>query len=175
MHHTPPPAPQPDPNPTTCSVPPLISLPTAFCAFYDLNYPGYLDYARAQLTPATAPAAVACSFGLLATHWTTAVAHPNPTAYAWRLHTAHLARRLRKPLTLKDDIAILHDQLDYSVKAIAELTGQEPAAISCLLAAVRRDRSRPQPTSVPVGRQSGPSATARAVRRHDLVAPGALR
>jgi hypothetical protein len=53
------------------------------------------------------------------------MAHPNLTAYAWRLHKTNLAGRTQQHLPIADDIVIL-DQLQYSADASRSSLGKSP-------------------------------------------------
>jgi hypothetical protein len=112
----------------------VTMLSTAFRAFYDLHKPGYLAYAAARLPRDEAVLAVAHTFGLIAADWSSAVARRNPAAYAWQLHTRYVSAVTGAPCTRADEARLLHDGLHLTVNRIATLTGNDPAAVTVLLA-----------------------------------------
>ncbi|MFJ1847058.1 hypothetical protein [Streptomyces sp. NPDC088146] len=111
-------------------------------AFYDLHRPAYHAYAAARLTPEEALVAVAHLFDLVASNWTTVVARPRPSAWAWERHTRAVARRSGRTATAAEDASLLHDDLLLSIGQIATVTGAEPATVTTLLAAAHRGRLR---------------------------------
>ncbi|MYS33724.1 hypothetical protein K388_07251 [Streptomyces sp. KhCrAH-43] len=116
-------------------------LTNSFYAFYDLHRPAYRDYARARLTPEEAQVAVSHLFDLVASHWSTIVCEPDPAAWAWERHTRTIARRSGRALTPAEEALLLHEKLRLSIDRIATVTGNEPAAVTTLLAAARRPPS----------------------------------
>ncbi|MFJ8762721.1 hypothetical protein [Streptomyces cyaneofuscatus] len=113
----------------------------AFYAFYDLNRPAYQAYAAAHLPPEEAHIAVAATFALIADHWPTVIAERHPTAWAWQHYTRTIARRSGRTSTVAEDVHLLYEQLLLSIDQIATVTGEEPAAVTALLAAAHRSVS----------------------------------
>jgi hypothetical protein len=111
---------------------------TTFRAFYDLLRPGYLTYAVARLPAAEASIAVAHTFGIIASDWSTTVRRPNPAAYAWYLHTHYISRTTGSYISREEEVALMHDVLHLPVHRIATLTGREPAAVAASLGAAHR-------------------------------------
>jgi hypothetical protein len=122
---------------------PAALLTISFYAFYDLHHPAYHAYAAAHLSPEEARISVSHLFSLVAHNWPTVVTAPRPSAWAWSRHTRTVARRSgRGLLTPAEDVALLHDELLFSIDRVATLTGTDPAAVTALLAAAHRTRRR---------------------------------
>ncbi|MFJ3713749.1 hypothetical protein OG709_00165 [Streptomyces sp. NBC_01267] len=117
-------------------------LTNAFYAFYDLHRPAYHAYAAALLTPEEARLAASHLFDLIASSWTTIVTKPRPSAWAWEKHTRAVAHRSGHTLTAAESTSLLHDNLLLSIDQIATVTGAEPATVTALLAAARREHLR---------------------------------
>ncbi|MEU6363208.1 hypothetical protein [Streptomyces albidoflavus] len=122
-------------------------LATGYYAFYDLHRPTYHAYAAAHLSPEEAQIAVANVFALVAENWTSIVTEQHPARWAWAQHTRTVARRSGHTPTRVQDACLLHDRLHLTVDQIATTTGQDPAAVTTLLAA--GDRSDPAPGQRP--------------------------
>ncbi|MEW1671207.1 hypothetical protein [Streptomyces albidoflavus] len=122
-------------------------LATSYYAFYDLHRPTYHAYAAAHLPPEEAQIAVANVFALVAENWTSIVTEQHPARWAWAQHTRTVARRSGHTPTRVQDACLLHDRLHLTVDQIATTTGQDPAAVTTLLAA--GDRSDPAPGQRP--------------------------
>lgn len=119
--------------------PPPAVLTNAFYAFYDLHRPAYYAYAQARLSTEEARVAVAHLFSLVADNWTSVVNERCPSAWAWERHTQVIARRSGRTPTPAQDISLLHDQLLFSIREIATLTGTDAATVAALLAAADRE------------------------------------
>lgn len=122
-------------------------LATSYYAFYDLHRPTYHAYASAHLSPEEAQIAVVTAFALVAEDWTSIVTEQHPARWAWTQHTRTVARRSGHTPTRVQDACLLHDHLHLTVNQIATTTGQDPAAVTALLAA--GDRSDPAPGQRP--------------------------
>ena len=121
---------------------PPVLLTNSFYAFYDLHRPSYHAYAAARLPREEAQIAVSHLFDLVASNWTTIVAEPRPSAWAWERHTRTIAHRSGRTLTAAENTSLLYDDLMLSIDQIATMTGTEPATVTALLAAARRCAAR---------------------------------
>ncbi|MFI2031849.1 hypothetical protein [Streptomyces buecherae] len=128
----------------------MRELAPAFTAYCALQAEIYRRFARLHIADRErADAAVERCLAEAATAWHHILSSPRPAAAVWQILTRHLAnqppgtatlaRVLRARMTAPTaDILLLHHVLHLSPAQIADLTGTDPATITCRLRAGQR-------------------------------------